>query len=64
MRPWWTIVEASRFDIDDAVIIGLAGRCPALTYVTVAGYNKLTAAAIIILAGARLASVLCLLCIT
>jgi len=50
MRPWWTIVTATSLNIDDAVIIALADRCPALTDVSVAGCWNLTDAAIIRLA--------------
>ena len=49
-RPWWTIVQSSRFHVN-AVIIALADGCPALTSVNMSGlYNDLTDAAIIALA--------------
>ena len=49
MRPWWTILDTS-LNIDDAVIIALADRCPALTQINVSWCTNLTDAAIIALA--------------
>ena len=45
MRPWWKGSE-----INDAVLIALVDRCPALTNVTVSYSRKLTDAAIVALA--------------
>merc|ERR1712166_935745 len=50
MRPWWTIVQATSSNINDAVIIALAERCPALISVDVSYCRNLTDAAIIGLA--------------
>merc|ERR1712166_1337714 len=50
MRPWWTIVQATSSNINDAVIIALADRCPALTDVDLRNCWNLTDAAIIALA--------------
>merc|ERR1712166_374909 len=50
MRLWWTIVDATSSDVDDAVIIALAERCPALTAVDVSWCKNLTDAAFIGLA--------------
>ena len=51
MRPWWSITRTTdRAGLTDAVLIGLADRCPGLTNVNVAGCSNLTDAAVIGLA--------------
>merc|ERR1712086_611200 len=50
MRPWWTTLDATNTNIDDAVIIALAEHCPALTDISVGNCISLTDAAIIALA--------------
>merc|ERR1712086_144750 len=50
MRPWWTTLDATNTNIDDAVIIALAEHCPALTDISVDNCKYLTNSAIIALA--------------